>query len=157
MDKDLVNGIAFEIEEKKRVGTMRVDWNGSNGRICNQWNPTKLLLELKTASKIDLGKLKKELNFIEFDLLSSFQRVEKYCSGTGYDKEQLFSISSDSYNYGIKLIPVKDAYSYICIPKIISLSHNIDYNLFIISNSLFSFQIIKQFSLIFYVPIFKIF
>ena len=56
MDKDLVNGITFEIGEKKRVGTMRVDWNGSNDSIYNQWNPTKLLLELKTASKIDLGK-----------------------------------------------------------------------------------------------------
>ncbi|WP_297426049.1 hypothetical protein [Clostridium sp.] len=117
MDKDLVNGIGFEIGEKQRVGTMRVDWNGSNGSICNQWNPTKLLLELKTASKIDLGKLQKELNFIEFDLLSSFQKVEKYCSGTGYDKEQLFSISLASYNYGIKLIPVKDAYSYIYVYK----------------------------------------
>lgn len=115
MDKDLANGIVFEIDEKKRVGTMRVDWNGSSGSICNQWNPTNLLLELKTASKIDLGKLQKELNFIEFDLLSSFQKVEKYCSGTGYDKEQLFCISSDSYNYGIKLIPVKDAYSYIYV------------------------------------------
>ncbi|WP_238917085.1 hypothetical protein [Clostridium sp. YIM B02555] len=80
---------------------MRVDWNVSNDSICNQWNPTKLLLEIKTASKIDLGKLQKELNFVEFDLLSSFQRVEKYCSGTGYDKEKLLSISSDSYNYGI--------------------------------------------------------
>lgn len=115
MDKDLVNGITFEIDEKKRVGTMRIDWNGSNYSICNQWNPTKLLSELKAASKIDLGKLQKELNFVEFDLLSRFQRVEKYCSGTGYDKEQLFSISSDYYNYGIKLIPVKDAYSYIYV------------------------------------------
>lgn len=66
MDKDLVNGITFEIDEKKRGGTMRVDWNGSNESICNQWNPTKLLLELKTASKIDLGKLQKELNLVEF-------------------------------------------------------------------------------------------
>ncbi|WP_268906189.1 hypothetical protein [Clostridium hydrogenum] len=38
MDKDLVKGIIFEIDEKTRVGTMRVDWNGSNDSICNQWN-----------------------------------------------------------------------------------------------------------------------
>lgn len=35
---------------------MRVDWNGSNDSICNQWKTTKLLLELLKQPKIDLGK-----------------------------------------------------------------------------------------------------
>ena len=55
MNKNLVNGITFKLDETKRVGTMRVDWY--DGRLCNQWNPTNLLTELKTSSKIDLGKL----------------------------------------------------------------------------------------------------
>ncbi len=110
-NKDLEKGLTFEIDEKKRLGTMRIDW--ADGRLCNQWNPTNLLTELKTDSKIDLEKLQQELNRLRFGLLPSFQRVEKYCSGTGYDRESLFSISLDYLNYVIKLIPVKDTYSYI--------------------------------------------
>ncbi|MBU3190315.1 hypothetical protein KPL51_12285 [Clostridium bowmanii] len=101
----------FKIDEKKRLGTMRVDWN--DGRICNQWNPTNLLMELRADSIIDLGKLQKELNYLQFDLLPSFKRVEKYCGGTGYDSETLFTISLEAADYAIKLIAVKDAYSYI--------------------------------------------
>lgn len=111
MNKDLIKGFAFQIDETKRLGNMRVDWY--DGKLCNQWNPTSLLIALKNSSKIDLGKLQQELNYLQFELLSSFQRVEEYCHGTGYDKEQIFTISLDYYNYAIKLIPVKDAYSYI--------------------------------------------
>lgn len=111
MNKDLVKGITFKIEETKRVGNMRIDWY--DGRLCNQWNPTNLLMELKTSSKIDLGKLQKELNYLQFELLSNFEMVEEYCNDTGYDKETIFSISLEYADYAIKLIPVKDAYSYI--------------------------------------------
>lgn len=111
MNKDLAKGIAFKINEKKRLGTMRIDWY--DGKLCNQWNPTNLLTELKTDSKIELGKLQQELNHLQFELHSSFERVEKYNGGTGYDRETLFSISLDLANYAIKLIPVKEAYSYI--------------------------------------------
>ncbi|NMM65228.1 hypothetical protein HBE96_21835 [Clostridium sp. P21] len=113
MDKDLVRGITFELDEEKRLGNMRIDWAGSKGNLCNQWNPTKLLMELKTGWKIDLKKLQQELNYLQFELLSSFERVRKYCKGTGYEMEQIFTISLDYYNYSVKLIPVKDAYSYI--------------------------------------------
>lgn len=111
MTKDLVKGVMFAIDEKKRLGTMRIDW--ADKRICNQWNPTNLLRELKADSKIDLGKLQMELNYLQFDLLSTFERVEKYCSSSGYDSETLFTISLELADYAIKLIPVKDAYSYI--------------------------------------------
>lgn len=115
MDKDLIIGITFQIDDTKKLGVMRIDWAGSRGNLCNQWNPTKLLMELKTGSKIDLKKLQQELNYLQFELLSSFERVQKYCKGTGYDKEQIFTISLDYYNYAVKLIPVKDAYSYIYV------------------------------------------
>jgi len=111
MNKDLVKNMTFKIDEEKRLGTMRIDWY--DGRLCNQWNPTNLLTELYSSSKIDMGKLQKELNYLQFEILSNFQRVEKYCNGTGYDRETLFSVSLDYANYAIKLIPVKDAYSYI--------------------------------------------
>lgn len=111
MNENLIKGITFEIDEKKRLGNMRIDWY--DGKLCNQWNPTNLLTDFKTSSKIDLGKLQQELNYIQFDLLLSFQTVEKLCSGTGYDKEQLFSISMELADYAVKLIPSKDAYSYI--------------------------------------------
>ena len=111
MNKDLVKGATFEIDEKRRLGVMRVDW--ADGRICNQWNPTNLLMELKADSKIDLDKLQMELNYIQFELLSTFKRVDKYCGGTGYDIETMFTISLELADYAIKLIPVRDAYSYI--------------------------------------------
>jgi hypothetical protein len=113
MDKDLVNGITFQIDEKKRLGTMRIDW--ADGKLCNQWNPTNFLLELKTAQKIGLKELQQELNYLQFELLSSFQTIEKYCDGTGYDNETLFSISLETAYYAIKAIPVKDTYSYIYV------------------------------------------
>ena len=111
MKKDLIKGTMFEIYEEKRLGTMRIDF--ADGKLSNQWNPTNLLIELKTDSKIDLVKLQQELNYIQFELVSSFQRVEKYCSGTGCDRETIFSISLDLANYIIKLTPTKDSYSYI--------------------------------------------
>ncbi len=111
INKDLVKGIVFKLDETKRVGTMRIDWY--DGRLCNQWNPTNILTELKISSKIDQGKLQQELNYLQFELLSNFERVGEYCKGTGCDKETLFSISLDYADYAIKLIPVKDSYSYI--------------------------------------------
>lgn len=113
MNKDLEKGITFEIDDAKKLGVMRIDWAGSSGNLCNQWNPSKLLTDLKTSSKIDLTKLQQELNYLQFELLSSFQRVEKYCNGTGYNKEQVCTISLDYHNYAIRLLPVKDTYSYI--------------------------------------------
>jgi hypothetical protein len=113
MKKEITKGLIFELNESKMLGTMRIDWY--DGRLCNQWNPTNLLTELKASSKIDLSKLQKELNYLQFELLSSFQRVEKYCGGIGYDREILFSVSLDVANYALKLIPVKDAYSYIYV------------------------------------------
>lgn len=111
MNNYLVKGVTFEIDENKRLGTMRIDWY--DGRLCNQCNPTNLLMELKTHPKINLQKLQRELNFLQFELLSSFQNVEKYCNGTGCDKEQLFTISMEYFNFAVKLKPVKDDYSYI--------------------------------------------
>lgn len=114
MDKELVKGIIFKIDNTKKLGVMRIDWCGSNDKLCNKWIPSKLLTDLKTSSTIDLKKLQQELNELQFDLLLSFQKVEKYCHGTGYDKEKLFSISM-TYNYAIKLVPTQDSYSYIFV------------------------------------------
>lgn len=114
MNKDFVKGITFEINEKKRLlGTMRIDWY--DGKLCNQWNPTNLIIELKTVGAINLGKLQKELNFLQFELLSSFQRVENYCGGNGYDREIILSFSSDYADYAVRAIPVREAYSYIYV------------------------------------------
>ncbi|MCB2354726.1 hypothetical protein [Clostridium estertheticum] len=111
MNKDLIKGTIFAIHERKKHGTMRSDW--ADGRLCNQWNPTNLLAELKTDSGIDLVKLQQELNYLQFEVLSSFEGVGKYCGGTGYDKELLLTISLEVAEYAIKLTTVKDAYSYI--------------------------------------------
>lgn len=113
MGKGLIKGTIFVIQEERRLGTMRVDW--ADGRLCNQWNPTNLLMGLKADSVIDLSLIQQELNYLQFGLISSFQKVENYCKGTGYDMETLFSISLDTANYIIKLIPTKDSYSYIYV------------------------------------------
>lgn len=112
MDKELIKAMTFEVSEDNRLGTMRIDWG--DGAIANQWYPTKLLAALETSHKIDKRKLQQELNYLQFDLLSSFDSIEKYCNGTGYGKEQLFSFLG-TYNYAIRLIPSMYAYSYIYV------------------------------------------
>lgn len=54
MNKDLVRGITFEIDEEKRIATMRVDW--VDGKLCNQWNSTNLQMEPKEGLETDLSK-----------------------------------------------------------------------------------------------------
>ncbi|APC38887.1 hypothetical protein [Clostridium estertheticum] len=93
MNKDLKEGTIFTIHEKKRLGLMRVDW--ADGNISNKWKPTNLLIDLKKDSEIDIAKLQQELNYLQFELVSSFQKVEKYCNGNGYNSENIFSISLD--------------------------------------------------------------
>ena len=61
---------------------------------------------------IDLKKLQQELNYIQFTLIEEFNKVVELCNGTGYDKETLVYIELEEGKYVIKLIPVKDSYSY---------------------------------------------
>lgn len=111
MYKNLVRGMTFEISDNKRLGTMRIDWY--DGKLFNQWNPTNLIIELNKESRIDLKNLQEELNYIQFTIFPTFKQIEKLCNGTGYDKEQIFTSSLEHFNYAIRLIPIKDAYSYI--------------------------------------------
>ena len=62
---------------------------------------------------IDLKKLQQELNYIQFTFIEKFNKVVELCNGTGYDKETLVYIELEEGKYVIKLIPVKDSYSYI--------------------------------------------
>ena len=63
--------------------------------------------------EIDLRKLQQELNYIQFELIDNFNKVVELCNGTSYDKETLVYIELEEGKYVIKLIPVKDDYSYI--------------------------------------------
>lgn len=98
----------FKIDNSKRLGTMRVDWY--DGKLSNQWNPTGLLDSKLIALKV----LQEELNYIQFELLYSFENVVKLCDGVGYDNETLLYFVGE-FNYCIRLIPVRDAYSYIYV------------------------------------------
>ena len=62
---------------------------------------------------IDLKKLQQELNYIQFTFIEKFNKVLELCNGTGYDKETLVYIELEEGKYVIKLIPIKDSYSYI--------------------------------------------
>lgn len=66
---------------------------------------------------IDLKKLQQELNYIQFTLIEKFNKVVELCNGIGYDKETLVYIELEEGKYVIKLIPVKDSYSYIYVYK----------------------------------------
>ena len=46
-------------------------------------------------------------------MVEDFNKVVELCNGTGYDKETLVYIELEEGKYVIKLIPVKDSYSYI--------------------------------------------
>ena len=90
---------------------MRFDFY--DGRLSNQWNPRELIIEMNDRKLIDLKKLQQELNYIQFTLIEEFSKVVDLCNGTGYDKETLVYIELEEGKYVIKLIPVKDSYSYI--------------------------------------------
>lgn len=101
----------FKYDSKELLGVMRFDFY--DGRLSNQWNPRELIIELNNRREIDLRKLQQELNYIQFELIDNFNNVVNLCNGTGYDKETLVYIDLEIANYVIKLIPVKDSYSYI--------------------------------------------
>ena len=62
---------------------------------------------------MNIIKLQQELNYIQFTVVEDFNKVVELCNGTGYDKETLVYIELEEGKYVIKLIPVKDSYSYI--------------------------------------------
>ena len=101
----------FNYDSKELLGVMRFDFY--DGRLSNQWNPRELIIEMNDRKLIDLKKLQQELNYIQFTLIKDFNKVVELCNGTGYDKETLVYIELEEGKYVIKLIPVKDSYSYI--------------------------------------------
>lgn len=101
----------FNYDSKELLGVMRFDFY--DGRLANQWNSRELIIELNNKKEIDLKRLQEELNYIQFTLIKEFSKVVELCNGTGYGHETLVYIDLDIAKYVIKLIPVKDNYSYI--------------------------------------------
>ena len=101
----------FNYDSKELLGVMRFDFY--DGGIANQWNPRELIIELNNKKEIDLKKLQEEINYIQFTLIKDFNKVVELCNGTGYDKETLIYVELEEGKYVVKLIPVKDSYSYI--------------------------------------------
>ena len=101
----------FDYDSKELLGVMRFDFY--DGRLSNQWNSRELIIEMNDRKLIDVRKLQQELNYIQFTLIEEFNKVVELCNGTGYDKETLLYIELEEGKYVIKLIPVKDSYSYI--------------------------------------------
>ncbi|MDU3845253.1 MAG: hypothetical protein E7G71_10215 [Clostridium perfringens] len=109
--KELSKEKTFEYSSKELLGVMRFDFY--DGGLANQWNPRDLIIELNDKKEIDLKKLQKELNYIQFDLIKSFDTVVSFCNCKGYDNETLVYIDLEIAKYVIKLVPVRDSYSYI--------------------------------------------
>lgn len=105
----------FKYDSKELLGVMRCDFY--DGRLSNQWNPRELIIEMNDRKLIDLKKLQQELNYIQFTLIKDFNKVVELCNGIGYDKETLVYIELEEGKYVIKLIPIKDSYSYIYVYK----------------------------------------
>ena len=101
----------FKYYSKELLGVMRFDFY--DGRLSNQWNHRELIIEMNDGKLIDLKKLQQELNYIQFTLIEEFNKVVELCNGTAYDKEILVYIELEEGKYVIKLIPIKDSYSYI--------------------------------------------
>lgn len=109
--KELNKEKIFEYSSKELLGVMRFDFY--DGELANQWNPRDLIFELNDKKEIDLKKLQQELNYIQFDLINNFDTVVRFCNGRGYDNETLVYIDLEIAKYVIKLVPVRDSYSYI--------------------------------------------
>ena len=103
----------FEYDTKELLGIMRFDFY--DGELANRWNPRELIKKLKDNKKVDLKKLQYELNFIQFDMIKNYEKVIELSNGEGYDKEILLYIDLEVAKYVIKLVPVKDSYSYIYV------------------------------------------
>ena len=101
----------FKYDSKELLGVMRFDFY--DGRLSKQLNFRDLIIEMNNRKLIDLKKLQQELNYLQFTLIEEFNKVVELCNGTGYDKETLVYIELEEGKYVIKLIPVKDSYSYI--------------------------------------------
>ena len=101
----------FKYDSKDLLGVMRFAFY--DGRLSKQWNFRELIIEMNNRKLIDLKKLQQELNYLQFTLIEEFNKVVELCNGTGYDKETLVYIELEEGKYVIKLIPVKDSYSYI--------------------------------------------
>ncbi len=101
----------FKYDSKELLGVMRFDFY--DGRLSNKQNLGELIIEMNDRKLIDPKKLQQELNYIQFTLIEEFNKVVELCNGTGYDKETLVYIELEEGKYVIKLIPVKDSYSYI--------------------------------------------
>lgn len=111
MMKELNKEKYFNYDSKELLGVMRFDFY--DGVLANKWNPKDLIIELNNKKEIDLKKLQQELNYIQFDLINNYEKVVALCGGTGYDNETLLYVDFEIAKYVIKLIPVKDCYSYI--------------------------------------------
>ncbi|WP_368236062.1 hypothetical protein [Clostridium perfringens] len=111
MMKELSKVKTFEYNSNELLGVMRFDFY--DGGLANQWNPRDLIIELNSKNEIDLKKLQKELNYIQFDLIKNFDNLVSICNGKGYDNETLVYIDLDIAKFVIKLVPLRDDYSYI--------------------------------------------
>lgn len=109
--KELCKEKYFNYESTELIGVMRFDFY--DGSLANQWNPRELIIEMNNKKQINLKKLQQELNYVQFDLISNFEKVVELCGGTGYNNETLLHIDFEIAKYVIKLIPVRDSYSYI--------------------------------------------
>lgn len=103
----------FEFDNNNKLGVMRIDWY--DGSLANTWSPTKLIIELNNKKVVDLQQLQQELNIIQFEKLKNFDEVIKYCGGGGFENETLLYVVGKNQNYIVKLIPLKDSYSYIYV------------------------------------------
>ena len=100
--KELSKEKIFEYSSKELLGVMRFDFY--DGGLANQWNPRDLIIKLNDKKEIDLKKLQKELNYIQFDLIKSFDTVVSFCNGRGYDNETLVYIDLQVAKYVINSI-----------------------------------------------------
>ena len=101
----------FKYHSKELLGIMRFDFY--DGKLANKWSPRDLIVELNKNKEINLKELQKELNYIQFELINNYEKVVNLCEGEGYYNETLLYIDFETAKYVIKLIPVRDCYSYI--------------------------------------------
>ncbi len=67
----------------------------------------------KATRRGDETYIPRSLDVTELELIKEFNKIVELCNGTGYEKETLVYIDLEIGKYIIKLIPVKDSYSYI--------------------------------------------
>jgi hypothetical protein len=101
----LTDQINFEFNNDKKLGHLRCQY-GNTKQIANQFVRQDNLTVKCVQHNIDLKKIQEVVNVIQFEWIENYEKLEKYCKGSEYDKQETnYFFQDENVNYWIRLNP----------------------------------------------------